>query len=292
MTLPEKASFLSPEGGSKAHYSYQDLLDLMAFLRGPEGCPWDREQTHQSIRSNLLEEAYEAVESLDGSNDAAMQEELGDVLLQVLFHAQIAKEEGRFDMEGILQALATKLISRHSHLFGSDAARTAEEGHAQWEANKQKERGKENRSDFDRIPKSLPALSRSLKIQRLAAKQNFDWRSTEGVLEKIQEEAAELAEAQALYEAGQDPVRQEAYAQMEEEAGDLLFIVVNFLRHLKIDPELALHLANEKFIKRYSCMRALAEAEKQALPSLDDASWHRYWLEAKKRVKEADDASR
>jgi len=222
------------------------LLDIMRRLRDPKsGCPWDLEQTFATIAPYTIEEAYEVAAAIEDEDWPALKEELGDFLFQVVFHARMAEERGLFDFGDVVAAIADKMIRRHPHVFGDLAGiDTAEAKTRAWEEHKKRERGQKpgKAGLLDDIPRALPALLRALKLQRRAATVGFDWDSAPKVVEKIAEEAHEIAEAQ---HAGAPP------AKLEEELGDLLFAVANLARHLKIDPEAALQSANIKFTRRF-----------------------------------------
>ncbi len=245
----------------------QDLLQIMQCLRAPDGCPWDRAQTPQSIRRNMLEEAYEVVEALDEDSPAHLKEELGDVLLQVVFHARMAEEAGRFTFDDVVDGICQKLIFRHPHVFGSVEARDPEGALASWEAQKREEKGQRTAADtLDAVARSLPALMRAEKIQSKAAKAGFDWREPGPALEKLTEEVAELNAAAA----GQgDPA---------EELGDVLFAAVKAGRFLGLDSEEALHRCCEKFIRRF---RTVEQRADRPLSELNTADLERLWREAK-----------
>ena len=246
----------------KERYTIEELRALMAFLRSPEGCPWDREQTHDSIKKNLLEEAYEAIDAIDSEDPAKICDELGDVLMQVVFHAQMATEQGSFDFDDVLSGICRKLISRHTHIFAGDSSGTASEVLGLWEKNKKKEKGLKSQSQVLKdVPRSLPALQRSYKVQQKAAGVGFDWDDKQGPLEKIHEELAEIAQAElevaAAVEAGEMTAEQ-AGRIVAGEVGDFLFAAVNYARHLKVQPEMALSSSTEKFIRRFSAVEEMA----------------------------------
>lgn len=223
-------------------YTIEDLLDIMEKLRGENGCPWDKVQTHESIKKSLIEESYEAIDALDSGDDKAFANELGDVLLQVVFHAQIAKERGAFDFNDCLNEICTKLISRHTHVFGNDKAVDVEESLKVWEKNKKKEKGLNTYTDaLKDVPHYLPALMRAEKVQKKASAAGFDWKDISGAAEKIKEETDELLEAG----------KTQNQEHIEEELGDLLFSVVNTARFLDVTPETALTKSINKFIKRF-----------------------------------------
>ena len=232
--------------------SWSNLVSIIAKLRSPEGCPWDRAQTHESLKRFLLEETYELFEAIDAANPQAIKDELGDVLLQVLLHAQIAQEKGHFSMEDVVVNLSEKLVRRHPHVFGEVSADTPEEVMVNWDAIKKREKtGQERKSVLDGVPKEFPALMRAEKIQKKAAKVGFDWDHTHEVVEKVKEEFRELEEAAA---AG-------SQEQLEEELGDLLFAIVNLSRFIKVDPEFALQKATAKFTKRFQLLEAMPGRE-------------------------------
>lgn len=228
--------------------TFQKLVDIVNILRGPEGCPWDREQTHQSLSSHLLEEAYEVLESIDNNDFNGLQEELGDLLLQSVFHAQIAKENGQFTMLEVLEQINQKLIRRHPHVFGAAVIKTAEEQHKNWENIKRKE-GK--KSVLDGVPLHAPSLLRAYRIQRKASTVGFDWNSIDPIWEKINEEIDELKEV----------IASQNKARIQEEFGDLIFALVNLSRFIQVNPENALRLAIIKFIKRFNQVENTLKAQ-------------------------------
>lgn len=297
----------------KEQYSFEELLELMAFLRSPIGCPWDREQTHESIKSSLIEEAWESLDALESQRPERLQDELGDLLLQVVFHAQIAADQGDFTIDDIISGLCRKLISRHTHLFSDDSAADPESVLNLWDKNKKKEKGLHSATEvLEDIPLAFPALARAHKLQKKAAKYGFDWPDAEGPKAKITEELAEVEAAEAHYQevkqqADQvEPARPRktaahhradsdeavveasahreaaaAKADVEKEAGDLLFAVVNYLRKLNISPELALHQGNQKFLSRFRRMEALMQADHRHWEDMDLEEMDHYWDQAK-----------
>lgn len=254
-------------------YTIEDLRDIIVTLRGENGCPWDRAQTHQSLKKDMIEECYEAIDALDSGDDHAFANELGDVLLQVIFHSRLAEERGAFDFDDVLNEVCTKLITRHTHVFGKDKAVSAEEALGQWEKNKKKEKNLDSYTAMlEDVPHYLPALMRSAKIQKKAASTGFDWKEIEGVYDKISEETAELREAVS----GGDMDK------IEEEYGDLLFSIVNLGRHLKLTPEIALTKASDKFIKRFEKMEKAALSDGLDISDLTDEQLDNLWNDAKK----------
>lgn len=255
-----------------------ELLRIMATLRAPGGCPWDREQDHRSLLPYLIEETYEVVEAVEEQSDAEMCAELGDLLLQIVFHAQMADERKAFDFTDVTHAISSKLIRRHPHVFRPEEVSgvdTAEKVLANWEQLKRKERGGEA-SALHGIPKGLPALVQAQRTQEKAASVGFDWQETASVLDKVQEELTELRDAL------KDP------AQRAEEFGDLLFAMVNLGRHLKLNAEDCLRSSIAKFRGRFHAMEASARAGGRQLSELDAAGLDGLWNEAKRTEAVAD----
>ncbi|SVB71988.1 uncharacterized protein METZ01_LOCUS224842 [marine metagenome] len=255
--------------------NFENLISIMKTLRSDKGCPWDREQTHESLRPYLIEEAYEVLDAIDAKDDNELKIELGDLLLQVVFHAQLAHEEGLFSIDDVSSAVSEKLIRRHPHVFGDAKADTSDQVLTNWEKIKQSEKGPGKKSVLDGLPSHLPALLKAFRIQEKVARVNFDWQDIKAVFGKIREEISELEEAH-------DSTDQAA---QEEEFGDLLFSLVNLARHLKVTPEDALRFTNEKFIRRFNYIE-----EKMSLTSesMDDATLEQLdllWDEAKRLEK-------
>jgi len=280
----------------KERYTIDELLMIMAFLRSDKGCPWDRIQTHESIKGNLIEEAYEVVDAIGQKDTAKLCEELGDVMMQVVFHAQIADEAGAFTFEDVVSGICRKLISRHTHLFGDDVATTPDVVLDTWEKNKRKEKGHESIvQELKDVPISLPALMRSFKLQKRAARIGFDWPTIDGARAKIAEETKELFDEVSKVTYGDvmqedvrgiDHPRNFSTAQMQkqvfDEAGDLLFAVVNVLRILKVDPEAALNATSDKFIRRFEIMNEFARQNSLKLEEMSLHEMDQLWNEAKK----------
>ena len=252
----------------KEKYNFNDLLRIMEILRAPDGCMWDREQDHQSIRRNFIEETYEVCEAIDEQDPEHLKEELGDVLLQVVFHTQMEKEKGVFDIGDVADGICKKLIYRHPHIFGSVEVGSSEEILRNWDEPKRKEKHQEtDTSALESVAKSLPGLIRAEKLQKKAAKVGFDWENAQGALEKVEEELDEVKRAMT---GDGDP---------EEELGDLLFAAVNVARHLKVDPERAMEKTCNKFVRRFAEMERQARQENKALSDLSltelDTLWNR-----------------
>lgn len=252
---------------------FHDLLKVMDTLLGENGCPWDREQTHESLKKYLIEESYEVMEAIDEKDDDKMIEELGDVLLQVVFHAALGKEDGYFDITDVLESICKKMIGRHPHVFGNTVVATSDEVLSNWEDIKKEEKGFETLTDeMVHIAKSLPALIRAEKIQRKAKKVGFDWDKVENALDKVLEEFNEL----------KDVYNTKNQARILEEMGDLLFAVVNVSRFLEVNPEEALINTNNKFIKRFQFMETQAMNKGLKLKEMTLEEMDELWNEAKK----------
>jgi MazG family protein len=254
---------------------FDRLVETMARLRGPYGCPWDREQTRASLRANLIEEAYEVLEALDTGDPGHLREELGDLLLQVLFHAQIASELGEFTIADVLAHLADKLVRRHPHVFGGATVTSARDALAQWEALKHREAadGGQPRSVLDGVPRTLPALLRAQRLQTKAARVRFDWPDAAAAWSKVEEE---MGEAGAALRAGDA-------ARFADELGDVLFSLVNVARLSGVDAEDALGRAIEKFRRRFTAMEAELGARGQAVEHAGPEVLERAWEAVKAR---------
>lgn len=235
-------------GMSSDKYSLDKLSDIVARLRGEGGCPWDRKQTHESIKPHIVEEAYEVVDAIDSHDTQALIEELGDVLLHVVFHSQLGSEEGAFNLGDVIHAIQDKMIRRHPHVFGDATVKSTDEVLRNWERIKQDEASQET-GILAKVPRSLPALMRAHKVQEMAARVGFDWAQAKDAFEKVVEETNELREAM-------DSKNREG---ISEELGDLLFAIVNVARHLGVQPELSLMDTVDKFIKRFSFIEAQAK---------------------------------
>lgn len=233
----------------KDKYDINDLLEIMELLRSPGGCPWDAEQTHESIRNSFIEETYEVIEAINKNDRELLLEELGDVLLQVVFHAQMEKEKDSFDFSDVCDGICKKLVERHPHVFGSVNVENTDEVLKNWDDIKRKSKGQKTQgSSMEKIPRELPALMRAEKIQSKAKKAGFDWDEIDGALEALESEIKEL----------KDAMKNGSFDEVDAEMGDVLFSCVNVSRFLKVDPELALTRSNEKFISRFLEVERLA----------------------------------
>jgi MazG family protein len=276
--------------------AFAKLAAVMARLRAPGGCPWDREQTHSTLRTYLIEEAYEVLDALDSRDDSKFAEELGDLLLQVLFHAQIAAETRRFSINDVIREIHDKMIRRHPHVFGNVKAKTSAQVLRNWEllkkqerqsksevapaSSRQAQRGPARRSDseggslLDGVPATIPALLRAFQLTRKAARIGFDWPNVEGIFDKLHEESAELREV--LHE-------KDSPERVESELGDILFVAVNLSRFLNVDPEIALHRASAKFTRRFREMEKIAIEKGTTLAEIPRPQLESLWDQSKQR---------
>jgi MazG family protein len=275
---------------------FAKLAAIMARLRAPGGCPWDREQTHSTLRTYLIEEAYEVLDALDSRDDSKFAEELGDLLLQVLFHAQIAAEQRRFSINDVIREIHDKMIRRHPHVFGTTNAKTSAEVLRNWELLKKQERQSKSevapassrqaksaparRSDseggslLDGVPHTIPALLEAFQLTRKAARIGFDWPDVEGIFDKLLEESTELREVLR---------KKESPDRIESELGDILFVAVNLSRFLNVDPEIALHKASAKFTRRFREMEKIAREQGTTLAEIPRPQLESLWDQSKQR---------
>ena len=257
-------------------------MALQARLRAPQGCPWDREQTHDSLRTYLVEETYEVLDAIEGGDARKFADELGDLLLQIVFHAQLASEAGRFDIADVIEQIYTKMVRRHPHVFGNVQAKTSAQVLKNWEQLKAEERAKNEApqpataSILDPVPRSLPALLEAHQLTRRAANVGFDWPDVNGIFDKLAEETAELKALLASPD--------QRLEKVEEETGDLLFVGVNLARFLGLDAEIALKKANRKFAARFRQMERLAAGRGQTLGGLSAAKLDALWNEVKSGI--------
>ncbi|RMD59375.1 MAG: nucleoside triphosphate pyrophosphohydrolase [Nitrospirae bacterium] len=246
------------------------LLEVMERLRSENGCPWDKEQTRESLEPFLVEETYEVIEAIDEGDVEKIKEELGDLLFQIVFHCQIAKERGEFDFYDVVNTITEKMINRHPHVFGGEKVGTAKEVLIKWEEQKKKE-GKDRNSILEGIPKTLPALLMAHRLQEKVSRVGFDWKELAEVIEKFDEE---LMEFRAAIKSGDK-------GKIEEELGDLFFVLVNLSRFLETNPEVALRRAIQKFIKRFQYIEAKASESGKKLSNMSLSDMDRLWEEAK-----------
>ncbi len=257
----------------KEKYGVEDLVRIVEILRSPGGCPWDREQDHKSIRRDFLEETYEVIEAINKNDKALLLEELGDVLLQVVFHTQIERELGTFDLSEVADGICKKMIERHPHVFGEVKAETSDAVLENWDVIKKRTKNQKSQTEsMLSIPREFPALMRADKVQKKAAKVGFDWDSVDGAFDKVQEELEELRQA----------VKKSDQANIHEELGDLLFSVVNVSRFVKVDSEEALTNATDKFIDRFSKVEKLANEQGLDMKATELSELDKLWDLAKK----------
>jgi len=248
------------------------LIRIMSKLRGEQGCPWDKEQTRESLKPFIVEEAYEVLDAIDEKNPEAIKEELGDLLFQVVFQCQIAGERGEFDMSDVIERIGKKMIARHPHVFGDAEYKTSEEVLVHWEAQKKKE-GKQRESILDGVPKTLPSLLRAHRLQDRASRVGFDWEKVEDVLQKLEEEVEEFRSA----------LREKKEDEIEDELGDIFFVLVNISRFVGINPEDALRKTISKFISRFRHIEMSAAEMGKRLSDMTLAEMDALWDEAKKK---------
>ncbi|MBR3766873.1 MAG: nucleoside triphosphate pyrophosphohydrolase [Clostridia bacterium] len=261
----------------KDRYSCEDLVNIVAILRAPGGCPWDAEQSHESIRRDFIEETYEVIEAINKKNPEMLREELGDVLLQVVFHTLIETEKGVFTFDDVCDEICKKLIIRHPHVFGDVNVASTEEVLTNWDAIKMSTKQQKNTTEaMLSVPREFPALMRAAKIQKKASKAGFDWKDIKGTLDKVKEETAEVEEAISC---GDSEL-------LKEEIGDLLFAVVNVSRFSGVDPEEALTVASDKFLDRFSLVEKMASEQGIDIKTADVEKFDELWEKAKLILKE------
>jgi tetrapyrrole methylase family protein/MazG family protein len=255
----------------------QAIIDIMARLRGPDGCPWDKEQTRESLKPFLVEETYEVLEAIDERSPEKVKEELGDLLFQIVFHARLAEEMGEFDMDGVLERIAEKMIRRHPHVFGDKELKTSQQVLVDWELMKKTEKGYANRkSILEGVPRELPALIRAHRLQERAARVGFDWTHVGDVIAKLDEEVDEFKATLA----SKDP------SKMEDELGDIFFVLVNIARFIGVNPEDALRKTISKFISRFQYVEETAATQGRELSDMSLSEMDELWDRAKDKEKE------
>jgi len=261
---------------------FEKLVEIMSTLRGPDGCPWDKQQDFNSLKPMLVEEVYEVLEAVENNDSEGLSEELGDLLLHVVFHAQLGKETGQFDIDTVIGKISDKLVRRHPHVFGSERASTPEEVIKNWEAIKAQEKAEklknrtpEQRSLLEGIPSRLPAIHEAHQISSRAARVGFDWPDVNGIFDKLQEEVRELKEV--ISSSGSEEKRD----RLEDEIGDMLFVIVNIARYLKIDSESALKRANRKFKSRFQFMEKELAGQGKTLDQTSLDEMEALWQKAK-----------
>lgn len=256
----------------KESYDVRDLVEIMRILRAPGGCPWDAEQTHESIKKNLIEETYEVIEAINKNDKELLCEELGDLLMQVVFHAQMERESGEFDFDAVSDGVCKKLIERHPHVFGEVSISGVDDVLTNWDAIKRKSKGQKSTTEsMLSVPRELPALMRATKLQKKAADVGFDWDDVSGALDKLEEEISELRQA----------IDNKDSANISEELGDVLFSAVNVSRFVKTDAEEALTASSDKFLSRFTEVEKLAKERNIDMKSVGIDELDKLWDEAK-----------
>lgn len=250
------------------------LIDIMSALRGDKGCPWDKDQTRESLKPFLLEETYEVLEALDEGDSEKIKEELGDLLFQIVFHCQLAREKKEFDISDVIEEISRKMLNRHPHVFGKKKFKNKEHFRKYWEKEKKRE-GKKRESILEGVPKALPSLLRAHKLQKKAARVGFDWKKTEDVFEKMNEELKEFRKA----------LKNKKQPEIEDELGDIFFMLVNISRFVGVNPEDALRKTISKFISRFRYIEMKAADKKRSLSDMTLDEMDKLWDEAKKREK-------
>jgi tetrapyrrole methylase family protein/MazG family protein len=253
---------------------FESLVNIVAKLRSPDGCPWDREQTRESLKPFLVEEFYELIDALEKDDNQGIKEELGDLLFQIVLQCQLSKEEGLFSIQDVIKGITKKMINRHPHVFGNKDLKTSEDVKTWWEEHKRRE-GKNTRSIMDGIPKSLPALLRAQQLQFRATKVGFDWERIEDVFQKLDEEIKEL----------KDALKRKQQSEIEDEIGDIFFVLVRIANFININPEEALKKTIEKFIKRFKYIESEVVRKGKKLSDMSLAEMDVFWEEAKKKYK-------
>ncbi|GGB51165.1 MazG family protein [Lentibacillus populi] len=263
--------YIPPVPQKQLHHTFNRLREVIAELRGPKGCPWDKEQTHESLREYAIEEVYELIDAIDAGDDEGIIEELGDLLLQVMLHSQIGEDAGYFTVDDVIKSITDKMIHRHPHVFGDKKADSIADVYTNWDALKQEEKGKQRKSVLDGVPKRIPALAKAYQLQKKAGKVGFEWENNDGVWEKLNEELAEVQEA--IGEANQEEI--------ERELGDVLFVLANISRYYKVNPEIALNRTNQKFISRFSYIEKRLHEENKDINQASLREMDKYWNQAK-----------
>ncbi|WP_099158891.1 nucleoside triphosphate pyrophosphohydrolase [Virgibacillus ndiopensis] len=263
--------YIPPVKANHLNHKFARLREVIAQLRGPNGCPWDQAQTHETLREYAIEEVYELIDAIDEQDDEGIVEELGDILLQVMLHSQIGEDNGYFMIDDVIQSITDKMIHRHPHVFSDTTVDSVDDVYQNWDKLKQEEKGDTRKSVLDGVPKSLSALARAAKLQHKAAKVGFEWDSVDGVWEKFAEELEEVKEA----------IKEKETDKIESELGDLLFVLANLSRYYKINPEIALNRTNQKFISRFSYIEAKLEQLGKNISEASLEEMDNYWNKAK-----------
>ena len=265
--------YVPPAPPTVLNHTFSRLREVMATLRGPGGCPWDQKQTHESLREYTIEEVYELIDAIDAEDDDNIIEELGDILMHVMLHSQIGEDAGYFTIEDVIRSITDKMIFRHPHVFSNTKVDSVDDVNKNWEELKKQEKGDERKSVLDGIPKHLPSLAKAFKIQKKAAKVGFNWENVTDIWEKLDEEVKEVQEA----------IQMKSMSEIEDEFGDVLFVLANLTRYYKINPEIALNKANQKFISRFTFIEEQFEKKRADINKATLEEMDAYWNEAKGR---------
>lgn len=265
--------YVPPAPSDLLNHTFTRLKEVISTLRGPQGCDWDKAQTHESLREYLLEEAYELIDAINEQDDEGIIEELGDVLLQVMLHSQIGEDDGYFTIDDVIKTITTKMIHRHPHVFSDTRVDSVEEIDKNWEQLKYEEKGDKRQSILDGVPKHLPALLKAFKLQKKAAKVGFDWDNAQDIWDKLDEEVEEVQEA----------IQNIDQTEMINELGDVLFVVVNLARFYKINPELALEESNQKFISRFTYIERQLKERGKDINNTSQEEMDSFWDQAKRK---------
>ncbi|PAV28570.1 nucleoside triphosphate pyrophosphohydrolase [Virgibacillus profundi] len=265
--------YIPPAPKGLLNHTFMRLREVIATLRAPNGCPWDREQTHESLREYAIEEVYELIDAIEEEDDEGIIEELGDILLQVMLHSQIGEDDGYFTVDDVIRSITDKMIHRHQHVFADVNADTVEDVYKNWDELKKEEKGEQRKSVLDGVPKQLPSLAKAFKLQKKAAKVGFDWDNVAGIWQKLDEELSEVKEA----------IEQDDKLEIEKELGDVLFVLANISRYYKMNPEVALNLTNRKFISRFSYIEERLKDQKKDINRTTLEEMDELWDQAKER---------
>jgi MazG family protein len=257
--------------------AFDSFIQIVKQLRAPDGCEWDKAQTYESLTPHIIEEAYELVDAMEKEDYPLLKEELGDVLLHVVMLANMADENDKFTVEDVVQSVSDKMIRRHPHVFGDKKAHTVEDVWKNWDAVKAQEANNIGKSPFDSIPKTFPALLKAAKVQKKASRMGYDWKSIDGPLQKLDEEVQELLDEYRSETPSQDRI--------EDEAGDLLFVVTNLVRKMGVNPEDALRRSNDKFVSRMETVLSLADSREMTLDELTESEMDSLWEDAKVQLR-------
>ncbi|MBP1970371.1 tetrapyrrole methylase family protein/MazG family protein [Virgibacillus natechei] len=264
--------YVPPVPSRMLHHTFTNLRETIATLRGPNGCPWDRVQTHETLREYAIEEVYELIDAIDNEDDENIIEELGDILLQVMLHSQIGEDDGYFNVDDVIGSITNKMIHRHPHVFADTAVDSVDDVYKNWDELKEEEKGEQRKSVLDGIPRQLPSLSKAFKLQKKAAKVGFNWDAISDVWNKLEEELGEVQEAIEL----------DDKMEIEKEFGDVLFVLANLTRYYKINPEIALNQTNKKFLSRFSYIEEQLRIQEKEMTDTTLEEMDALWNQAKK----------